>query len=401
MYSRFLACGLFAALAVGTGNAPAGETLNWLRGGPPSRQPVSDPFLASQASYPSSGGTALAWRGATASDTWPAPPAEYNSYPSAAYPYQPDRRRLLARRPPESAEPLYDGAQDGIYRPHAAFETAHALPPPQFELEEPPRRPGGQRDGLFQRFDFVGTALAGASTSEFGVSEVELSATFGFPFPSKDSPLVVTPGFAVHFLEGPASPDMPARLYDSYVQFRLPRKINDDWAIDVAVTPGWYSDHESSNDEALRITGHAFGIWTCTERLSIMLGVVYLDRSDVSLLPAAGLIWAASEDRRLELIVPRPRYAVRYYCSETEERWWYIAGEFGGGTWAIVRAGGSEDLVDYSDFRVMLGCERKVSCGLGGRIELGYVFNRAIEYDSGTPDFEPEDTILIRAGVTY
>jgi hypothetical protein len=33
-------------------------------------------------------------------------------------------------------------------------------------------------------------------------------------------------------------------------------------------------------------------------------------------------------------------------------------------------------------------------------IELGYVFNRRIEYDSGT-EFEPDETIMVRAGLGY
>ena len=40
--------------------------------------------------------------------------------------------------------------------------------------------------------------------------------------------------------------------------------------------------------------------------------------------------------------------------------------------------------------------------GLNSRFEVGYVFGRRIEFiHSGDPDFEPEGTLLLRAGVSY
>ena len=118
--------------------------------------------------------------------------------------------------------------------------------------------------------------------------------------------------------------------------------------------------------------------------------------------PPAGLIWIPNDANRLELIFPRPRFLHRFRQTAIFEDWWSIGAEFGGGEWAIQRAGGADDVVDITDYRITAGFERKsIDYLVGIRFEVGYVFGREIEYTSGAPGFEPTDTVLIRAGFFY
>jgi hypothetical protein len=55
----------------------------------------------------------------------------------------------------------------------------------------------------------------------------------------------------------------------------------------------------------------------------------------------------------------------------------------------------------YRDYRVMLGLERKVYYGLSSRFEVGYVFGRRLEFQSGLPDITPTDTVLLRGSLSY
>jgi hypothetical protein len=83
--------------------------------------------------------------------------------------------------------------------------------------------------------------------------------------------------------------------------------------------------------------------------------------------------------------------------------WWvYVAGELGGGSWHFQRANGQDDAYDYNDLRLILGLEWKNQSvpGLGGYFEAGYAFNREIEYASN-PGFDPDDTVMLRGGVTF
>ncbi|NLY01014.1 MAG: hypothetical protein GXY83_33405 [Rhodopirellula sp.] len=269
-----------------------------------------------------------------------------------------------------------------------------------------PDRPPDARDGMFQKLTFRDTWLAGIGGDDsFGINDVELSTVLALPIPSRDFPLVVTPGFAVRYLDGPQVSDLPSRVYDAYTQFRWFRRYTPRWASDLAVSPGVYSDFEMGNDEALRITGHGIAIfdWTPTTRLAF--GVAYLDRDDLRMLPAGGLIWKPNDEWEFRLVAPRPEIARRVYWSgftgDRVQDWLYVAGEYGGGTWAIRRADGEPDTFTYSDFRALLGIQRKAIGSLDGLVEVGYVFGREIEYASPTADVKPSDTILLRAGLTY
>jgi len=257
------------------------------------------------------------------------------------------------------------------------------------------------KPGVFQKIDFSGTWIAGNNTNDVGFTEVSLFAVFGLPAPTRDSPLLITPGFEVTFLDGPNTVDLPARLFDTYLQFRWLSKLSDRWGADIAVSPGIYSDFQQIGDEALRITGHGFASYDWSETLRLVLGIAYLDRNDVSLLPAAGFIWTPHEDVRFELVLPRPRVAFRPIYTGDSEDWIYVAGEFGGGSWEIERTSGAIDQLTIRDYRAILGWERKHTGGHATRVEFAWVFGREFEFESATPDFDADSTVMIRGGVTY
>ena len=264
--------------------------------------------------------------------------------------------------------------------------------------------PRDSRPGVFQKVVFDGTWIGTGGLDELGISSLELSSVFAFPCPTRESPLVITPGFGVHYLDGPGGVrDLPPQLYEAYTQFRWMHRFGPRWATDIAVTPGIYSDFEQSSDDGIRVTGHGVGVWTCNPDLKLVLGVAYLDREDVGIIPAGGIVWTPSEDLRFELVSPRPRIAKRLYFTFDDdiEDWVYIAGEFGGGTWAISRNSGVRDVVTYRDFRFIMGAQRKVIGGIDYRVEAGYIFSRKLEYVSATPDLNPSDTFMLRAGMTY
>ena len=72
--------------------------------------------------------------------------------------------------------------------------------------------------------------FAPMGTNSLGIEDIELNATFAFPmFGNPQTPLLVTPGFAVHVWQGPpdnATPpaDMPPQTYDAYLGARGTRK---------------------------------------------------------------------------------------------------------------------------------------------------------------------------------
>jgi len=274
-------------------------------------------------------------------------------------------------------------------------------PEPQGQL------PPGARDGVFQKIYFTGTWLPVIEDEPdtLGLGELETGVVLGFPFMRRDTPLLVTPQFGVHFLENSDAFDIPSTLYDAAVEFRHLRKFGGGpWAMDVAATIGYYSDFDQSSGDALRVTGRGIGVYEGTPGTKWLLGAAYLNRAGASVLPIFGVIHEGQPGVRYELVFPRPRILWQTAGSlpGADERWIYVGGEFGGGVWSITRPSTGElDLLNYSDWRLLVGYERKITGGLSTRYEAGYVFNRELEFDSATPDATLDDTLLLRAGLTY
>lgn len=328
--------------------------------------------------------------------------ARLGSYPEERYDF--GRSEALLRTPlPEPLPPPETEGPGQELLPSPALSTR---PPFAEGSADQSNLPPGTRPGVFQKATVESTWLApGHGAHDVGITDVEAKAVFGFPCPTRQSPLVVTPGWAIHLFDGPAQGDLPPRVYDSSVQFRWLARPWPRLAVDLAVSPGWYSDLEQGSGEALRITGHGAGLYTWSPTLKLAFGVAYLDRRDVPVLPIGGLLWTPADDISFELVAPRPRLARRldFLSSPAPgtEYWLYVAGEFGGGTWAVQRADGTSDVLTARDYRLLLGLERKAPGRFSGVLEAGYVFGRRFEYERPTPELRPDDTLLVRAGLTY
>jgi hypothetical protein len=112
------------------------------------------------------------------------------------------------------------------------------------------------------------------------------------------------------------------------------------------------------------------------------------------------LIWIPRDERRYELVFPRPKLAHRIDCGPNFEDWIYLGAEFGGNSYAFL-SGTVTDVVTLRDYRVYLGLERKLNGGAGFRLEIGYAFSRSAEFLSGFPNVNADDTAHVRAGATY
>ncbi|MBN1589130.1 MAG: hypothetical protein JW888_06425 [Pirellulales bacterium] len=335
--------------------------------------------------------------------------SEVAGLPTAMLPGEPysARESLSLRTTYSASESLTLDPRPAILLASNPEATTHFELPLEKQIEENIwDRPIDARNGFFQEFYFDNTWLCGGTAPHhLGEYQGEIRGKFALPLPNRRHPLLLMPGFAVHYLEGPKGAELPPRLYDAYLQFRWLHKLSSRWSADLSVTPGLYSDFEQNSDEALRISGHFGAMWDWTPTAKIALGVAYLDRQDYRVLPFAGLVWEPSPDLLFELMVPRPKIARRVYwygaMTEEVQDWVYLAGELGGGSWAIRRNDDTDDVATYSDLRLVLGLEHKVLFGLDYYVEMAYLFARKLKFESAMPELVPSDTIMLRAGMTY
>ena len=59
------------------------------------------------------------------------------------------------------------------------------------------------------------------------------------------------------------------------------------------------------------------------------------------------------------------------------------------------------EILVYRDLRLMFGFEQKYVNGRSLFLELGYVFDRKIEFASKRGEFQPGTTGMFRAGLIY
>ena len=245
----------------------------------------------------------------------------------------------------------------------------------------------------------VGTATWIAPSSDgLGITSLEARGSIEFP---KFQALWFVPRFAGHALNGPTMTDLPAQLYDFSFEAVGALPIGERWFVQAAIAPSFFTDSHNTGRKAFRLPGRVLAFWKYSDTLTFTGGILYLDRDDVKAIPSAGVLWNPNEDWKFELAAPRPRIARRFSHDDCSARWVYLVGEFGGGTWAIQRASGLNDVVTLSDYRLMLGYERKWTSGRNWLVEGGYVFSRRLKYTSQLGDTDLPSTALVRLGVTF
>lgn len=294
--------------------------------------------------------------------------------------------------------------------PGSAGLVADPSAPPIYPSTPEPSKsksliPPGSRDGVFQKVNFSATYLPQFASDSMGWIDLRTEVVFGLPFFTRETPLVITPSYEAHLLERPNGLDLPSRLNDAAIDFHHFRRLNDNWIADFAVTPGLHADdHSFDRSDAFRITGRGLAFYESSPYTKWVIGVAYLDGAGWDIMPVAGVIYEPTDDVSYELVFPKAQIRWRLPSSpipDLDERWFYIAAEFGSGIWAIEHSDGSPDVLVSRDYRVLIGLERKIIGGLSRRFEIGYVFNRQIELDTIPGEIDFDDTLLARIGVSY
>jgi len=330
--------------------------------------------------------------------------------------------------PPPSWDPYTGGAPAPQVSPAVPVTPAPGLAVP----EQPPAlfpegipwksQPGyygfTQPDGTvtqLRRFlsevRFESEWLAGPADADgLQINSGDLSATFAIPFLyNTETPLLVTPGFAITLLNGPGvpavmgSPDLPPRVYDAYLDLAWKPHLTPWLSGDIGGRADAATDFKSFNSHTIRWMGRGLGVLTFTPNFQLALGAIYLDRVDIKLLPAGGVVWTPTPDMRFDILFPNPKAAKRLRDIGTTEIWCYVAGEYGGGSWNVDRpVNDFNDEFDYNDIRVLAGLEFTRPSGCRGHFEVGYVFNRELFFDSQIPPpYKLDPTYMLRGGVSY
>lgn len=392
--------------------APRGQLVQQTM--PPTTQYTPAPTLNSPPTYSNatpaptySAPPATTYAPAPAGTTYGSPPAVFQGTVAPAPAWDP----YMDPSTMPGGMPLYQPQQGMAPAPPALFPTdgTPSVFSPNGYAYTRPDGTVGTWPRLFQevRGEYTWLARLRNRPNSLGVNSVAASATMAFPFFYDQAPLLVTPGGAIHWLDGPestgpGSADLPPRVYDLYLDGAWKPVITPWLSADLGVRVGLYTDFDHLTSDSIRIMGRGLGVLTFSPTLRVALGAVYLDRVNVKFLPAGGLIWTPNEDTRYDILFPNPKLSHRLTTIGTTEWWWYVSGEYGMGSWTVERAEGFGDQVDINDLRVTGGLEWVALSGTRGIIEVGYVFNRKLKYRSDQPnELKLDDTVMLRAGLAF
>lgn len=262
------------------------------------------------------------------------------------------------------------------------------------------------RNGFLQGIQIsTGTVGAGGSDT-LSIQHVQTAVTVAVPLGNEekitDNVLMVSPGIRADMLDAPAALDLPDTLFEPSLQFFWRRVVNDRLSSSVIFAPALRTDFETS-ENAFRIFGLATLNWEAVpDKLWLSGGAVYLDRADYTALPAAGLTWMPVPVLKLDIQFPQPRVSYRLNKDGADsESWLYLAGGFGGNTWAVTRNSGQADELTLSELRMVTGYERLLAGNRGGFGEIGWAFNRSAEYLKTPLEMDFQDTFVARIGITF
>ncbi|MBI1348590.1 hypothetical protein GC163_20135 [bacterium] len=219
---------------------------------------------------------------------------------------------------------------------------------------------------------------------------------------ARASRLTTQPSGSIHWIDGVPALDLPDRLYQFAIPFQFDLTSQDEYLIDLNITPAWFTDGVNRRPEMFRLQGAANFYYRLNNRDSLTAGFVYLNRDDIPALPVFGmLIDDLEKGRRFELVFPQPRLMWRLSPRNGSSIWGVISGELGGGSWAIKRTDRTPDVLTYRDFRLMGGIEVRGHKGPRGMLEAGWVFGRQLESRTGRSDTSLDDGFLARVWLEF
>jgi len=171
-------------------------------------------------------------------------------------------------------------------------------------------------------------------------------------------------------------------------------RINDQWTCAASVGPALYRLEEIDGDD-IGVAGMVGALYRRNPTLTWAFGIAFNPRSDVPVLPAAGVRWEIQTNLTLNLMFPRPVLIYRL-CPKLSL--------FGGGDFKFAVFRGDSSLGDrigqpafnnalgtYHDFHLGVGVEYEVAARLALTVEGGYSVGREIDYHAlgQTVSFDP------------
>jgi hypothetical protein len=298
------------------------------------------------------------------------------------------------------------------------------------------------RNSLFQSVGFEVSSAANVGALRCGLFEASADVTLGLPFPTVQTPLLVSPTFGWTQIETPETLPTPfddkLSLFSQGLVFQYYVPINSRLLINVNFQAFYNTDYHSSAADAWFFNGYAAAAWKINPTTNLLFGVYHNPAAESwKTIPVGGLVWKPRDDFYLEAMIPYPKIAKRVDFGAVDKylgaspHWIYLAGEVGGDIWAFETGSpnaaasrsfaldelearrrdeiwaGRQARVRYFDFRIFAGIETKTGRNVDWALEAGVALARelSIQTIDGGPKFDrrytPNAVGIIRFRASY
>ena len=195
-------------------------------------------------------------------------------------------------------------------------------------LAPPGRRP---RRRISKSEVHRGTWIPQLDDDGLGWTDLRSEIVFGLPFFTRETPILITPSYELHFLDRPEGVDLPPRLHDLVIDFNHFRRVTNNWIANIASVARLSMPTITASIRMMhcRINGRAVAIYDPTPEWKGVLGVTYVNGGWAKIVPIAGVVYEPNDDVKYELVFPRPRVAWRLPNSPVpgrDEFWFYVLG---------------------------------------------------------------------------
>jgi hypothetical protein len=240
----------------------------------------------------------------------------------------------------------------------------------------------------------------------FGV--LELDHEWEYTTPWNGRIFSFTQEFDIRFWEGPeGSPVVPTVALPGSVfrigwDFELARPAGGPWSYQIAFNPSINSDFEGSlSSNAWNFDGRAIVFYHVSPHWLLVGGATYWDRVNDQLIPVVGAVWTPGDRWEWRLVFPQPR--VNYFLGNVLGRatWLYARGEYHVEAYEIqLETTGRREKVELEDWRALFGL-RSEGRRYTAFLEAGWIFDRSVDFQRGTPGFDISSGFIGRAGLRF
>lgn len=379
--------------------------------------PKFDPYATGSgaaATPPTLGSQPPAWSGGSPAPVAPAPYAA----PYTA-PYTSPGTTIAPPPTAAGGVPSYPGAapyQGFNQQPPVLLPGSQGFTAPTINWPQPEQ---GRHMRFFQEFRVDYTWVNGKdATNQMQTDDIDFATTMNFPnFFWSGRPLHVSPIFDLSLWSGPQysieGEGLPPRAYAALVDFKWEPMLTPQFGANLDFSLGIYSDFSAVTTDAIRYPSAALAVLNLSPTFTLKAGAEYFDRVQVGWLPAGGVLWQPNPRVYWDIYFPRPKLSQYLTTVGNTDLWWYLWGEYGGGSWYVAFdepvPGGVvpyKTRMDIDDYRIGIGFEWRHQCNLRGHCELAYVFNRKLVFASDGSSDGPQnqslaDSVMLRAGFAY